>query len=380
VVVSGIILGGGVVVSPARGQCQVAKLTASDMARGDGFGVNDIDGDYIVVGAPGNDDACPSDPDCNSGSAYVFKRVDPGTPWDARDDTWIEQAKLLAPDGEPGDGFGARVAISGDYVLLSASRSDDANPGDPACDSGAAYVFRREGDAWLFDAKLTAADGECGDRFGLDLDLDIEFAVIGAPEHQPVDPGSGEGTVYAFRRTSGSWGLETRLIASEGLGLAGLGQSVATCGGVIAARIIDHTAGDAYSVRVYRHVGGTWPLESSLEPIDPLAGDLFGEDIGTDGMLIVVGTEWVTPGMGPTGFQRQRSFQVTGMGWTPSESRSPSKMGAFSGERSVTMEPLPVLIQARRTCSSTTVQAGMRKRRYFLKTQRRAISSDGPRL
>ena len=47
---------------------QVAKLTASDAAAGDSFGVSvAIDGDTIVVGADGDDDA-----GTRSGSAYVF--------------------------------------------------------------------------------------------------------------------------------------------------------------------------------------------------------------------------------------------------------------------------------------------------------------------
>ena len=66
---------------------EVAKLTASDAASGDRFGVSvAIDGDTIVVGANSDDDAGSS-----SGSAYVFRTTDGGT-------TYGQVAKLTAAD------------------------------------------------------------------------------------------------------------------------------------------------------------------------------------------------------------------------------------------------------------------------------------------
>ena len=61
-------------------QVPVVRLTASDGAQGDGFGeAVDIDGDTAIVGAEWTADACPAEPICNSGSAYVFVRS--GTSW-----------------------------------------------------------------------------------------------------------------------------------------------------------------------------------------------------------------------------------------------------------------------------------------------------------
>ncbi len=64
---------------------QQAKLTASDAATGDQFGISvALAGDTVVIGAIG---AGTTD----SGSAYVFTRS--GT-------TWTEQAKLTASDAD----------------------------------------------------------------------------------------------------------------------------------------------------------------------------------------------------------------------------------------------------------------------------------------
>jgi hypothetical protein len=102
-----------------------AKLTASDAAANEAFGISvSISGDTIVVGADGDDQALGT----NVGSAYMFSRS--GT-------RWTEQAKLTASDGAAFDYFG-RVSLSGDSVLVGASQDDHTD----GSDAGSAYVFR----------------------------------------------------------------------------------------------------------------------------------------------------------------------------------------------------------------------------------------------
>ncbi len=119
---------------------QEAKLTASDGAGSDSFGISvAVSGDTAVVGAFLDDHAGLP----NAGSAYVIVRS--GT-------SWTEQAKLTASDAAVFDEFGFSVALSGDTVVIG------ANADDPAGDSGAgsAYVFRLfQGD----DADVPAVSG-----------------------------------------------------------------------------------------------------------------------------------------------------------------------------------------------------------------------------
>jgi len=111
------------------------KLTASDASEWDQFFTATISGDTIVVGALGTDEACPQDPDCDSGSAYVFRYN--GT-------TWIEEAKLTASDGFEWDEFGWWTAIQGDTTVIGAYGTNDACSGTPECFSGSAYVYELE--------------------------------------------------------------------------------------------------------------------------------------------------------------------------------------------------------------------------------------------
>src|SRR3990172_6640980 len=148
---------------PASAATQQAKLTASDGAAGDVFGERvSVDGDTALVGAMFDDDS-----GTDSGSAYVFVRS--GT-------TWSQQAKLTAGDGAAGDQFGFSVSVHGDTALVTA-RLDDDKGGD----SGSAYVFVRSGTTWSQQAKLTAGDGAAGDWFGVNVSLDGDTALVGAP-------------------------------------------------------------------------------------------------------------------------------------------------------------------------------------------------------
>ena len=69
------------------------------------------------------------------------------------------QIKLTASDGAKEDGFGRRVSIDGDTMVIGAD-SDDVY----GSSSGSAYVFARTGDysSWKQVAKLTPSDGDGG--------------------------------------------------------------------------------------------------------------------------------------------------------------------------------------------------------------------------
>jgi len=175
---------------------QEAKLTASDGAEGDLFGISvAISGDTLVVGADLADDKGE-----NSGAAYVFVRSG---------DSWSQQAKLTANDGSAGDLFGIRVAVSGNTVLIGAARDDGLGE-----NSGSAYVFVRSGTTWHQQAKLTADDGAANDRFGTRVEIQGETAVVSAILGDAAI--ADVGAAYVFTRSGDSWAQHAKLVASDG--------------------------------------------------------------------------------------------------------------------------------------------------------------------
>ena len=155
------------------------KVLASDGAAGDRFGSSvSISGDYALIGSFLDDDN-----GTNSGATYVFHRSG---------NNWMEQAKLLASDGDESDFFGISVSISGDYALIGASGNNENGS-----NSGAAYVFHRSGNNWTEQAKLLASDGAAEDRFGSSVSISGEYALIGA--WGGGDNGNTAGAAYFFR-------------------------------------------------------------------------------------------------------------------------------------------------------------------------------------
>lgn len=181
------------------------KLVASDPAPFDEFGVSVvIAGDYAAVGAPHKDDAGSS-----SGAVYVFKREPTG---------WQEKVKLTASDAAAGDFFGGSISMIGDLLVVGAQRNDDACIDDPHCESGSAYVFRRKGERWIQTAKLAASDAAKADQFGVSVGVNCNFAIIGAYFDDDAcggEPSCNSGSAYVYSidppcdmiPTVSAWGL-----------------------------------------------------------------------------------------------------------------------------------------------------------------------------
>ena len=160
-----------------------AKLIASDGAAGDQFGAAvDIDGDQIVVGAPG-DDITGTD----SGSAYVFRRL--GT-------AWFQVAKLVPTNGTQASEFGRSVTISGDTVLVGGRAR--------------ANVFDGTSGTWSEVASLTAPDAN-DTSFGVDVGAFGDSLVVG--KNLDNDGAINSGAVYVFERSSGTIVFKQKLKA-----------------------------------------------------------------------------------------------------------------------------------------------------------------------
>ena len=259
---------------------QVAMLTASDGASGDRFGNSvSVDGDTIVVGAQQDEVD-----DTTSGSAYVFVR--PSTGWENA----IETAKLTPSDGAENDQFGSSVSVDGEDVVVGAYRNDG---------SGSAYVFvRPSGGDWANateTAKLTASDGASGDRFGNSVSVDGDTIVVGAYLHD--GSGANSGLAYVFVRPPAGWTSATetgKLTASDGAEYDAFGISVSVDGDtvVVGASKDDDRADNSGSVYIFEKSATGWSNvteTAKLTASDGAASDEFGYSVSVAGDTIVVG-------------------------------------------------------------------------------------------
>ena len=157
---------------------EVQKLTASDAAPSDLFGVDvDIFDDVCVVGASREDDGV-----ADSGAAYVFRRTA---------GVFAEEQKLDPAVENAMDEFGQVVAISGERIVVG-TRLDDTLDVNAGC----AYVFERNGTTWTEERHLLASNGLFGDAFGRTVAVDGDRVLVGAIGADPLGASSGAAYVY----------------------------------------------------------------------------------------------------------------------------------------------------------------------------------------
>jgi hypothetical protein len=248
-------------------------LLAADGDAGDWFGeAVAIHGDLIVVGA--GDDEPFGD---YSGSAYLF-RFD-GT-------SWVQEAKLLAGDGEIYDGFGGAVATDGEWVVVGAQNEDQA-----AQDAGAVYLFRREGGDWMQQTKLTPDDGHSQNLYGNAVAIDAGRIAVGAYWDDSLDDRAG--SLYLYQYDGGSWNLQQEIFAGDGDRGDEFGAAVTIAGERIAvgAPSRDDAGYHAGAAYLFRFDGTSWVEEQKILPGDSSEFDEFGCSVAIDGATLLVGAK-----------------------------------------------------------------------------------------
>lgn len=234
---------------------QTAELLGGGVA-GAGLGSSvAVDGNTVVVGAPSEGS--------KEGAAYVFVNVH---------STWIQQTRLVPPDGAAGDNFGSSVSIAGSSIVVGA-------PGHSSL-KGSAYVFTRSGSAWKETAELAGTGAAANDTFGHSVSVSGSTIAVGAPGH------SGGGAVYMFHASGRKWTQTGALSASAG---NQFGSSVAVSGSfLIVGSIGTSGTGGAY---VFAQSGTAWrQVGNVLTPSDGHYGDQFGEAVALSGTVAAVGS------------------------------------------------------------------------------------------
>ncbi len=241
-----------------------AKLMPSDGAEDDRFCIGSIDGDYAVVGSPGDDDNGES-----SGSAYVFQRN--GT-------SWTEQFKLKPSDGEENASFGQSVSLDGDIVVIGAKEKN----GDGKW-SGSAYVFQRNGTSWIEQFKLKPSEGEENDGFGWSVCIRGNNILVGARAANNF-----EGAVYVYHWNGSNWNEQAKLTASDGEEYDWFGSSVSIEDDLI---LIGSTRqeNDNGAVYVYHWNGSNWNEQAKLTASDGEENDWFGHSVSIEDDFILIG-------------------------------------------------------------------------------------------
>ena len=220
-----------------------------------------FDGDRVVVG----DAHDPETMVTWIGGAYVFE---------GDSTNWTQEASLGTGAQ---DLFGTSVAIDGDAVLVGAPY---AEPGEEQ--TGAVYVHERVNGEWQRETILSPAEPNGESLFGRSVALDGDTAVVGAPGTH-----GDKGSVYVFRRTGDDWIRQARVTAPNGGSNTDFGQSVAFVGDIaVVGAPGAYGTGRAYVFRA----DDDWTGALRLVAADPHEDAEFGSAVAVSDTAALVGS------------------------------------------------------------------------------------------
>ncbi len=204
---------------------------------------------------------------------------------------------LASADPQHGGSFGYSLAVSGDTLVVGASYETVSGLED----AGSAYVFNISTGALLFP--LTIPDPEAGGYFGEAVAASGSYIVVGAPFGEAAGF-QAAGNAYIF---SASTGTLLYSLASPNAQLNGyFGLSVAVSGtSVYVGAPWEKVSGMNAAGRVYIFDAATGALVSTMTSPDAQAGGVYGE-VSASGGAVAVGAPGETTG--------QNGTAVTGAG------------------------------------------------------------------
>ncbi len=263
-------------------------ITQDNLMPNDRFGGHvSIHGNYMVVGALGVDedenDEMPLD---GAGAAYIYKLVG---------DEWLEQQKIVASDRQVYGGFGDVVSINGEYIAIGVPREGEDENGENTLQwAGATYIFKREGDTWSEQQKIVAPDRAIGDSFGGKLAITDNYLAVSATGEDQDENGmntlNGAGAVYIFNLQGETWHSTQMLVPSVRQLAAEFGSALDFDNNtlVIGAKGEDTLFGAAY---IFTLEGSDWNQEQRLTASDRAFADGFGNTVSLKDNVLVIGAQ-----------------------------------------------------------------------------------------
>jgi hypothetical protein len=262
------------------------RLTASDGDAGDYFGypLAMSETGHLVVGAPRDDDKAR-----NAGAVYLYTL-------NSTSNTWGDEQKIVASDGAEYDYFGWSVAMSETGHLVVGAPWDN----DKGTYAGAVYLYTLNGtlNTWGDERKIVASDGDAGDEFGDAVAMSgTGHLVVGAPYDDDKGTNTGAVYLYTLNSTSTTWGDEQKIVASDGAAEERFGWSVAMSGTghlVVGAPWDNDKGTNTGAVYLYtlNSTSNTWGDEQKIVASDGAAGDEFGCAVAMSGTGHLVVGVW----------------------------------------------------------------------------------------
>jgi hypothetical protein len=189
-----------------------------------------------------------------------------------------------------GDLFGNSVDVDGNFAIIGAPFDDNVE----GINSGIAYIFQRSGSNWSQIAELKPTDIDADDYFGESVAIEGDLVIVGAPNY------AGRGAAFVYKRDAGNpliWTLLKRLDASDGSANDNFGMSVdiTATHAIVGAPDDDAPEVNRGSAYIFeRSLGGSenWGQLHRRNSTDGATNDNFGISVSLSGGNAVVGARY----------------------------------------------------------------------------------------
>lgn len=155
-----------------------------------------VQGDYVFIGSF-KDRIDENNFQGIAGSVAVYKKN--------ANDVWSGIQKIRSSDLRVGDFFGGSIAIHGNYLVVGAKDQDyDANNINLLNSSGAAYIFKKDNnDVWNQVQKITPTNRNEFDNFGKNVDIYEDYIIVASNKdtnnaNEVIN--NGNGSVFIFKK------------------------------------------------------------------------------------------------------------------------------------------------------------------------------------
>jgi hypothetical protein len=201
--------------------------------------------------------------------------------------TLMERMVLKASNANSTDTFGYAVAMSATTLAISAVMEDTG-----AGNSGAVYIFAKNGDAWEQRQILKASTPGAEDCFGSSLALAGDTLVVGAFRESPCSGSTvpRPGGAYVFNRQGDMWTQTTQLMNPDADNGDGFGSGVVAAKDsiVVGSGYSDKNGRDSGAAYVFGRGPEGWKYLQTLTAAQPSAGARFGWGLVLEDRTLVV--------------------------------------------------------------------------------------------
>jgi len=208
--------------------------------------------------------------------------------YEADGDVWeaVYDINNIALSTEP-DRFGCAVDIEGNYAIIGAY----ASKGNGSY-SGYAYVYERQGASWNLVARLSPSDAGSDEYFGYAVAINENRAVVSAFSADNISY-EASGKVYVFEKPASGWAEMTETsVITRPVEKRGFGHALALSNDEVVVTAYRNSGTDDIGYAyLFKKASEDWNLSATLEPSlrDVATADGFGYSVAFHNTTVVIG-------------------------------------------------------------------------------------------